>query len=365
MDSFVPETEQTLKDGTVSKVSAEEIAALRGAKTVDDRMAVIQNSEGLSRQFLDSIEESIGKVAIREIVTKSERAVGFEEKAKANITGIDEAQGAFKNLTAEIGKETSLLAADRRHAAVIQKAEVTGGRATAGQVEKMVQETIDKMDLSGLDMDTQGTIRNRLRLGAMTGANPIDTGIQALEDAKQRRKLFGFIPAGGAVSEGDTQTADDTIAILRDMKAAQESQRQGVKAIAAQPEVKAGGQAAIVAEKRAEPITGTAIVEQAPAKSVDRSGLIAAQQTANEANADLTENKSGLTKQARQERADMANAALLEEQNRLMREQNELLKQQNQRPAQTPAPATVPVSVKVQAPATRPKEAPLPEKVQP
>src|SRR5690606_3444093 len=120
MDSFVAKEEATLKDGTVSKVSAEEIAALQAAKTVDDRMTVIQGSEGLSRQFLDSIEESIGKVAIREMVTKSDRAVAFEKKAAENITGIDQAQQAFDNLNTEIGNQTALLTADRRHAAVIQ-----------------------------------------------------------------------------------------------------------------------------------------------------------------------------------------------------------------------------------------------------
>jgi hypothetical protein len=224
MDVFVPEAEKTLKDGSTATVSQAEIEALKGAKTFDDRMAVIQNSEGLQGQFLDSIEESIGKVAIREIVTQSDRAVAMEEKAKTNITGIDEAQGAYANLTDEIGNQTALLTADRRHAAVIQKAEVTGGRAEAGQVQEMVQKTIDKMNLSGADYDTQSAVLNRMRLGEITGESPIDAGIAALEDSKQQRKIFGFLPGGGQVSDADKQTADETIQLLRDMKAAIERQ---------------------------------------------------------------------------------------------------------------------------------------------
>ncbi len=67
-----------------------------------------------------------------------------------------------------INAETTLLSADRKHAAVIQKAEVTGGRAEAGQVQEIVQKTIDKMNLSGADYDTQSAVLNRMRIGEMT-----------------------------------------------------------------------------------------------------------------------------------------------------------------------------------------------------
>lgn len=224
MDAFNPEKSKTMLDGSVVTLSDEQIAKFRGAKSFDERLSVVQGDKALQQQFLGGIEESIGKTAIREIVSKSERATGFEQSASAGITGIDEATKDFAGKVAAINAETTLLTADRKHAAVIQKAEVTGGRAEAGQVEKMVQDTIDKMNLSGLDSETQGTVRNRLRIGAMQGENPIDTGITALEEAKQQRKIFGFIPGGGSVSEEDKRTADETIQILRDMKAAIERQ---------------------------------------------------------------------------------------------------------------------------------------------
>jgi hypothetical protein len=117
-----------------------------------------------------------------------------------------------------------------------------------------------------------------------------------------------------------------------------------------------------VVEKITERQVGPVVRVQEQLPASNRSAL--KRQNADEANDDLTENKSGRTRPAGQDRGDNSNAALLAEQNRLMKEQNELLRQQNQRPPQRP-PAPVPVSVKVQAPATRPKESPLPERLQP
>jgi phosphotransferase system IIB component len=218
-DSFAPEKEKTLADGSVSKLTKEEIDRYKNAKTFDDRMSVLQSNPELQKQFLGSIEESIGKVAIREIVTQSELAVGLENKAKGNITGIDEAQGEYTKLIAGIQKQTTHLTAERNVAAILQKGDTTGGRATAGQVEKIVQDTIDSVNLSGIDSETQGTIRNRLRLGEVRGDDPIETGITALEEAKDRRRAFGFLPVGGEVSEKDRQKIDEVISELKAMRA--------------------------------------------------------------------------------------------------------------------------------------------------
>lgn len=224
LDSFVPELEKALDDGGTAKVSQEQIDAFQKLDTFDARIEAMRTNQDLMLQFLETQRESIGKTAIREIISGTDRAIAFEDKAKANITSIDDAQGFYKNLDTEIGNETALLTADRKHAATIQKAEVTGGRATAGQVQKMVQETIDKMNLSGSDYDTQSAVLNRMRFGELSGESTIDAGIAALEDSKKQRKIFGFIPGGGQVSEADRGLADETIQLLKDMKAAIERQ---------------------------------------------------------------------------------------------------------------------------------------------
>lgn len=219
LDAFSPLQEKTLKDKTVSTVSTESIEKLRQARTVDDRMAVIQGDEGLQRQFLDTIEESIGKVAIREIITQSDRAVGFEQKASQAILPIDDAQKFFTDLNETIGVGAPTLRAERVSQANIASAEITGGRAIAGQVQKIVEDTISKVNLSGLDYDTSTMLMNNMRGGEAIGADPIAAGIDTLERAKQRRMGFGVIPIGGAVSEEDKALIQSQIEALKALEA--------------------------------------------------------------------------------------------------------------------------------------------------
>ena len=197
MGSFVPELEKKLDDGGLAKVTSEQITAFQTLKTFDDRLRMMQDVPAIGQQFLETQRESIGKTAIAEIIGKSARAVLFEEKAKQNISSIDAAQGFFGDLNKSLVGETAQLTAERKAQANIAASEVIGTRDLQGTVIKIVEDAVAKVNLSGLDVETAGTIRNRLRLGDATGANPIDTGITALREAQHRRKAFGFIPAGG------------------------------------------------------------------------------------------------------------------------------------------------------------------------
>lgn len=226
MGSFVPEKEKKLDDGGIAKVTKEQITAFQSLKTFDERLKMMQDIPAIGQQFLETQRESIGKTAIAEIIGKSERAVAFEEKAKANISSIDAAQGFFGDLDNALRGETAQLGAERRAQANIAASEVAGNRDLAGTVIKIVDDAIAKVDLSGLDMETAGTIRNRIRLGEATGANPIDTGITALQEAQQQRKAFGVIPAGQQVSPEDKKLLQDQITVLREMKVLLELQLQ-------------------------------------------------------------------------------------------------------------------------------------------
>lgn len=235
LDAFSPEEQKLLKDKTTSVIDPESIQALRQARTVDERLSVIRSSEGLQRQFLDTIEESIGKVAIREIVTESARAVEVEQKAAQAITPIDQAQGFFAELNSTIAEQTATLKAERTSQANIASGEITGGRAIAGQVQKIVEDTIAKVNLSGIDAETAGTIRNRLRVGAATGADPIQTGITALEEAQDRRRIFGVLPAGGQVSPEDRALIQQQIEALKALEATIRAGQQPAQPAAPRP----------------------------------------------------------------------------------------------------------------------------------
>jgi len=224
MGSFVPEKEKKLDDGGIAKVTRQQIAAFRSLDTFDERLKMMQDVPAIGQQFLETQRESIGKTAIAEIIGKSARAVAFEEKAKQNITSINQAQGFFGDLDKALRGETAQLGAERRAQANIAASEVAGNRDLEGTVIKIVDDAIAKVNLSGLDSETAGTIRNRIRLGAATGANPIDTGILALQEAQQQRKAFNLIPAGGQVSPEDRKLLQDQVTVLQQLKALLETQ---------------------------------------------------------------------------------------------------------------------------------------------
>jgi len=241
MDSFVPEKSVKLDDGGTAKVDKKNIDEFKAAKTFDERLELMRKVPAIAQQFLETQRESIGKTAVREIVTGSERAVAFEEKAKQAITPIDQSQEFFKKLENTLVGETATLSAERKSQANLQAAEVTGGRSIAGEVQKIVDDTLAKVDISGMNNDSR--LRNNMIIGEKLGFSPTETGIDTLERAKDRRMLFGAIPIGGAVSQKDKDIIDAQIAVLRAMeennkliKEANDLARQNKPAAAAAPQ---------------------------------------------------------------------------------------------------------------------------------
>ena len=220
MGSFVPEKSVKLDDGGTAKVSAQQIAAFKALDTFDERLKMMSDVPAIGAQFLETQRESIGKTAISEIVNRSARAVAFEDKAKQNITGIDQAQGFFTGLEKVLVGETAQLSAERKSQSNIAVAQVSGRRDLEGTVLKMVEDTIATVDLSGLDYDTAGKLRNQMRLDDAMGVNPVESGIKVLEEAKGRRAAFGIIPAGGSVSQEDKDLINRQIDALRAVEAA-------------------------------------------------------------------------------------------------------------------------------------------------
>lgn len=214
MGSFVPEREKKLDDGGIAKVSKEQIQAFQSLKTFDERIKMMQTVPAIGQQFLETQRESIGKTAIAEIINRSERAVRFEEKARQNITSIDKAQSFFGELYNEVQRQAPVLSAERQSQQNIAVAEIQGSRAVAGQVEKIVADTLEKVNLSGIDSETRGAIRNRMRLGELSGESPTQYGIAALREAQQQRSAFGLIPIGGQISEEDRALIERQIAAL-------------------------------------------------------------------------------------------------------------------------------------------------------
>jgi hypothetical protein len=238
MDSFVPKESATLDDGTKSTLSKDVIAQFGKLNTFDDRVEAMRQNPELAKQFLSNIEENQGKSAIREIVTGSERAMQMLSAAEAIVTDAETAKAEYGKLAEQIGQMTALSAAENRSVANIQSAEVGSERASAGQAIKIVEDTLAKVNLSGLDYDTSTQLANQQRLNDLTGKDQVRGSIELLEAAKEQRKIFGFIPGGGQVSQEDKALIDRQIRVLEQLEQ-RLAQQQAAPATQRQPPVAA------------------------------------------------------------------------------------------------------------------------------
>lgn len=218
MGSFVPEASKKLDDGGTARVTQEQIKAFNSLTTFDERLKMMQDVPAIGKQFLETQRESIGKTAISEIISRSARAVAFEDKAKAAIESIDKAQSFFENLSGVIDSETAVLTAERRSQSNLTKAQVESIRSVEGQALKIFEDTIPKVNLSGLDKDTATSLRNSIRLGDLRGADAVQTIIEALQQAQEQRKAFNVLPIGGQVSAEDRAVLQKQIDVLQQLQ---------------------------------------------------------------------------------------------------------------------------------------------------
>lgn len=227
LDVFTAKTEAKAKldDGSVSRLSREQAGGFNGLTTFDSRLQALRQNPELRNQFLSTVENSEGKVAIREMVTGSQKVLELEKAAGGIVTPINMASVAFEELAEVIGKNTQLLQADNKLQAALQVQDTAGTRAAEGQAVKIVDDTLDKMNLSYLDADTRRKIAWGMESRMAQGQDAASSGIAALEEAKQTRRLFGVIPVGGSVSAEDRQRADTAIQLLRQISEATRQQK--------------------------------------------------------------------------------------------------------------------------------------------
>ena len=199
----------------VDNFTSEINSQFNDAKTLQERIDIIRSDRGLQTEFLSSVENSEAKIAIKEIVTGSARAIALEQKAGEAITSLNEAGGTFKDLATAVASETSVLAAQRQTQAAIQASQVSGG--IEGQIVQTLQDTLDNVNLSGIDTIARSALDASLQFGELTGKPLAQNAIDVLEQAKQQaRTQTGLIPgldvaAGGQVSQRDIAQIDKAI----------------------------------------------------------------------------------------------------------------------------------------------------------
>lgn len=227
MNAFVPKSKVELDDGGIARVSQKDIEAFDALKTFDERLQMMQRVPEIGQQFLETQRESIGKTAISEIINRSDRAIAFEEKAKKNIDAIDNAQQFFADLTNVLKPETATLTAERRSQANIQRAEVSGDRGSEGQAIKILEDTLSKVDLIGIDRLQRAAYATEVASRTSEGQSPESVALSILERVLTPGPA-GVRIAGRVETESDRALVKEQIAAMKELIAAMKNGRPGV-----------------------------------------------------------------------------------------------------------------------------------------
>ena len=226
MDMFVAERETKLDDGTVSRLTKAQVDSFNQLGTLDERIAAMRASPELAKQFLSTLEINEGTAAIRQIVTGDVNAIQQEQRAAELIGGQAAGKQEFTKLTDQIADQTQLSRAEAKSQSVLSVGEISGGRGVSGQVEKIVNDTLSKINLSGIDIDTAATVRNRMRIAEWQGLSAPEVGIAGLQETLEQRRLFGAIPIGGNLSDQDRAIVEQQIALLQQIRDEMAAARQ-------------------------------------------------------------------------------------------------------------------------------------------
>jgi len=235
MDAFVAGTNVKLDDGSISKITKEQADAFNALNTLDDRIAAMRAQPELGRQFLSTIEQSEGKVAIRQLVLGGKAVEDLEARAKGLVTGLEGGQTEFARLSEEIAKNTTLTRAANVAAAQQEVARIRDPvGAIEGQMLERFNQAMTNANLSGLDVIRQAEASTAIAVAQSTGEALGPVLIEGLTNMqRQTRTPIMGIPLGGEVAPRDRQQLQDAIDAIRQLAAEQANlQRQPVKVVA-------------------------------------------------------------------------------------------------------------------------------------
>ena len=152
LDTFVPQLSQKMKDGSKTKLTKEEIDAFRGSRSMDERIEMFRGNEDLRKQFLDQQKEGIGKGAISEFISGTDRALEIETKAATAITSLADANTSYEQLAKGIGDATTFLQADRQATANLEGHQTgTLEARRSGAARKIMTDTMANINMPGMD----------------------------------------------------------------------------------------------------------------------------------------------------------------------------------------------------------------------
>ena len=232
MDAFTARDQVTLDDGTVSRLTKEQVASFNALNTLDDRLQAMRQTPALGQQFLSTIENSEGKVAIRQLVLGGQAVKDLEEKTRGLITGIEGGQAEFDNLSQVIADNTTLTRSQNQAQSQLEVSRIQDPqRAIEGQMIERFNLAMTNANLSGIDAirraEADTVIATAQESGKAIGPVLVDT----LTKFQSQTRLPGTnIPLGGQVSQQDREQLQSAIDAIRALAAEQANlARQPVK----------------------------------------------------------------------------------------------------------------------------------------
>jgi len=244
MDAFVAKRETKLDDGTISRLTKEQVEGFNKLGTLDERLAAMRATPEIGRQFMSTIEINETRSAIRALVLGGEAVKELDARASDLVTPLAEARAEFQNLTAVIKENTQLTqAANRAQAERAVSTLQEPQRGFEGQMLDIMDKALAEVDLSGLDVLRRAEIETAMAIGRGRGDSVAQTAIEALQSVQQQAgiQVGGrvIVPFGGGVSAGDINKLIDAIdAIRRLEQQRQQAERErpaGVMRVVVQP----------------------------------------------------------------------------------------------------------------------------------
>lgn len=215
LDAFVPELETTLKDGTVSTLTQQQIDDFRGSGTLDERLQLFRQNESLARQFLDQQREGIGKVAVSEIVLGTQRALQLEQGAGQAITGFAGSQQVFGDLVKAVDANAAALRNAGTAGANLERLQTGGVIGLQGQAREVLQTTLENIDLPGLDRSARLRAATVFESRTAIGDDTAQAAINALVSATRRTGTFAGFQR--ELSDEERDFLQSQIAVLSDL----------------------------------------------------------------------------------------------------------------------------------------------------
>lgn len=227
MDAFTAKGETKLDDGSISRLTKEQVEGFNKLGTLDQRLAAMRATPEIGRQFMSTIEMNETKSAIRAFVLGGEAVQELEARSNALITPLDQAKQEFTDLTQVITESTPLTQAANKAEAERTVATLRDPqRSFEGQMFDVMDKALSEVELSGFDAPRKLLARSMVELRQGTGESVAKATIEEL------RMLQQNVPFGGQTSL-DTgnrlAAAIDAIQKLeRDRQAAERQQPPGV-----------------------------------------------------------------------------------------------------------------------------------------